>query len=91
MLAGYAPVEAAVAERAGLRAKEPHGLPGLGEEVEALILRYTHASLMPVPELIVLPDLNIIRSAISVPQPAADNEVEAPPVVERPEQTQHLV
>ena len=71
-----------------LRAQEPQGLPRLGEEVEALILGHPHAGLVPVAKLVVLPDLDVIRRAISVPQPAADKEVEAPPDVTRPEQAQ---
>ena len=60
--------KAAVAERAWLRAQEPQGLPRLGEEVEALILGHPHAGLVPVAKLVVLPDLDVIRRAISVPQ-----------------------
>jgi hypothetical protein len=77
-----------LAERAGLRAQEQHGLHGLGEEVVALILRHAHAGLMVMPELVVLLDLDIVSCVVGDLQPAADNKVEASPDVTRPEQAQ---
>ncbi len=77
-----------VAEWTWLYAQALHGLLGLSEEVVALVLGHPNTSLMTVPELVVLPDFDVVSCAIGKLQPAADKEVKAPPDVTRQEQAE---
>ena len=86
--AGYAPVEAPVAEGSGRGAEQAKGLLKLSEEVETTVLGHSNPGLVARPEAIVLPNLDIERGAGLELGPAADREVVAPPDVaclEQPE------
>ncbi len=82
----YAPVEASVTERTRQGAEQTNGLLGLGKEVVALILGHAHPGLMPGPEIVVLPDFDVVSGPVLELVPPANPEVVVPPDVARLEQ-----
>ncbi len=78
-----APVEAPIAERARQSAEQQEGLLGLGKEVVTLILGHAHPGLVPGPEVVVLPDFDVVSGPVLELDPAANLEVVAPPDVAR--------
>jgi hypothetical protein len=58
-------------------------LEGLGQDVVARVLGHTDARLVAVPKLVILPDLDVVRSTPAELRPDTEDDVEIAPDVAR--------
>ena len=72
-------VEATIAAGVRLGAQQPKRLLGLAKEVVANILGHAHSGLVALPEVVILPDLDVLGCAVFEILAAADLKVVAPP------------